>query len=442
MILDDWQVKFLAQKGDKILCTGRQVGKSVVCAIDAAEFLVMHPKVTVLMIAPLERQAYALFEKTLAYLVSKYPRMILKGKDRPTQTRVFLNNGSKLYCLPVGTGGLSVRFLTIHRLYVDEASRVPADVWTAIQPALLTTGGDSIYLSTPFGKQGEFYKCWINEDEAYNSFTRFSISSEEVIKNRPITSTWTEVQKEKALQKLAQAKARMSNHEYNQEYMGQFSDALMCYFSTDLIKKCMTLPKPDISGDSKTAPEVYLSLPSGDFFCGADIARLGEDQSVIISVSRIEREKIRMFGMTIIEKEPTTVVTKKILELDSKYNYRKIYVDSGGVGGGVVDMLLDEPQTAGKCIPIDNAVKSLDKDDKQHRRLLKEDLYANLLFLMERGKIRLWDDPDLFASLASIMYEYKDNGDMRIFGDYSHCTEALVRACWCIKDKSLNVWCR
>lgn len=108
----------------------------------------------------------------------------------------------------------------------------------------------------------------------------------------------------------------------------------------------------------------------------------------------------------------------------------------------VFDPLLEESQTCNKVIPIDNAVRSLDKDAKQHRRLLKEDLYANLLWLMERGKIALWDDPDLFASLQSIMYEYKDNGDLRIFGDYSHCTEALVRACWCMKDRSLSVWCR
>src|SRR3990167_7981838 len=199
MMLDVWQKKFLEAKGDKILCTGRQVGKSVVCAIDAAEYLANTEKATVLMIAPLERQAYALFQKTLNYLVAKYPRMIMRGKHKPTLNRVFLNNGSKLHCLPVGTGGLSVRFITINRLYVDEASRIPEDVWTAIQPALLTTGGDSIYLSTPAGKRGEFYKCWINEGDAYKSFTRFSVNSEQVMKNRSVSSVWTEEIREKAM---------------------------------------------------------------------------------------------------------------------------------------------------------------------------------------------------------------------------------------------------
>src|SRR3990167_8611144 len=243
MKLDSWQEKFLETKGDKILCTGRQVGKSVVCSIDAAEYLSKNSKVTVLMIAPLERQAYALFQKTLAYLVQKYPRMILKGKNKPTLTRVYLNNGSRLFCLPVGTGGLSVRFITVNRLYVDEASRIPEDVWTAVQPALLTTGGDSIYLSSPFGKRGEFYKCWINEDDAYKSFTRFSADSETVVNERTICATWTEQQRDKAIIKLQQAKARMSNREYAQEYLGEFVDSLSNFFPAELIRKCMILPR-------------------------------------------------------------------------------------------------------------------------------------------------------------------------------------------------------
>src|SRR3990167_10260296 len=264
MILDEWQSKFLETKGDKILCSGRQCGKSVVCAIDAAEYLATHSKVNVLMIAPLERQAYALFQKTLAYLVQKYPQMVKKGKDRPTMTHVYLKNGSNLYCLPVVAGGLSVRFMTVHRLYVDEASRVPDDVWTAVQPSLLTTGGDSIYLSTPFGKKGEFYKCWINEDEAYKSFTRFSTNSEVVMSERPINETWTEEIRSKALLKLEQARTRMSNREYQQEYMSEFVDSLSNFFPAELIKKCMTLQK------------LGASLTSGACYLGVDIASMGD----------------------------------------------------------------------------------------------------------------------------------------------------------------------
>src|SRR3990167_8932080 len=361
MILDDWQKKFLETRGDKILCTGRQVGKSVVCAIDAAEFLAKNSKVTVLMIAPLERQAYALFQKTLNYLVAKYPRMIMKGKNRPTLTRVFLNNGSKLHCLPVGTGGLSVRFITINRLYVDEASRVPEDVWSAIQPALLTTGGDSIYLSTPAGKRGEFYKCWINEGDAYKSFTRFSVNSEQVMSERPISSSWTEEQRSKAVIKLQQAKTRMSNREYLQEYMGEFVDALTNFFSSELIRKCMTLQRDTNSFQSK---------PSGVFYLGVDIASMGDDLTVLVSLERYgdEQDRLKMVDMEITRKTFLRETFHKIIAANQRYNYKKIYVDDGGLGVSVFQDLLSEPQTAGKVIAINNASRSLDAEEKPAKK--------------------------------------------------------------------------
>ena len=42
MKLDPWQEEFLAVKGDKILCCGRLIGKSVICSIDAGEYAVKH----------------------------------------------------------------------------------------------------------------------------------------------------------------------------------------------------------------------------------------------------------------------------------------------------------------------------------------------------------------------------------------------------------------
>ena len=41
--LDPWQKEFLNTQGDKILCTGRQVGKSVICGMDAGEYALNHP---------------------------------------------------------------------------------------------------------------------------------------------------------------------------------------------------------------------------------------------------------------------------------------------------------------------------------------------------------------------------------------------------------------
>ena len=200
--LDPWQQKFLSTTGDKHLCTGRQVGKSVICAMDAGKYAITNGGKVVLMIAPTERQAYALFEKTLEHIFQNAKKMVKKGRHRPTKSKISLTNGTIIWCLPTGLTGLGIRFLTINRLYADEASRIPEPVWDAVTPMLLTTGGDTILLSTPFGTEGFFYDVMINKDEAFNSFARFRTDSEKVIRAREICDTWTATQRNPALQML------------------------------------------------------------------------------------------------------------------------------------------------------------------------------------------------------------------------------------------------
>ena len=113
------------------------------------------------------------------------------------------------------------------------------------------------------------------------------------------------------------------------------------------------------------------------------------------------------------------------------------------MGVGVFDILFEDEQTKRKVIAINNARRSYerDKNKKKGRKttLMKEDLYNNLKNLMENGKIKLFDDPRLEQSLRSIQYDYGDGGSLRIHGIYTHIAEALIRAAWCTKDKSLNI---
>lgn len=432
--LDPWQQRFIDTVGDKILCCGRQVGKSVICAMDAAQYAVSNPKKTILMIAPTERQAYELFSKTLDYLLVHHKNSIKKGKDRPTKSKINLKNGTKIYCLPTGISGLGIRGLTVHRLYVDEASRIPDEVWTAVTPMMLTTAGSTILLSTPAGREGYFYKCWINEDEAFNSYVRFSTDSEKVIKERELCVTWTEYQRDAALTLLARERARMGELQYAQEYMGQFVDELRQFFPTELIRSCMTLGGGSSSDNTSLTP--YRSS-SPAHFLGVDVARMGGDETVLFSLLQ-DGDELKEVDLEIHRYTLLTETVRSILTADRKWNYKNIYIDDGGMGVGVFDPLLEHSQTKRKVIAINNASRSIDNDTRK-KRLLKEDLYANLLHLMEKGKIKLKQNPDVLHSLKSIQAEYS-GGKLKIFGRYSHITEALIRASWCLKSKSLNIY--
>jgi hypothetical protein len=68
---------------------------------------------------------------------------------------------------------------------------------------------------------------------------------------------------------------------------------------------------------------------------------------------------------------------------------------------------------------------------------LKEEMYINLLALMENKRIKLFDVDEIKRSLESMQYDE----DGKIFGSYSHIAEGLVRAAWLSsQDKTLNIY--
>jgi len=408
MKLDPWQQQVMETPGNICLRSGRQVGKSTVISQKAAEYAINNPKKKVMIIASVERQAYLMLEKVVAYLSDNHKNILKSGKHRPTKSKVQLKNGSIIYSLPTGMTGYGIRGFTIDLLIADEAAFIPEEVWIAVTPMLAVTRGKRILLSTPHGKGGYYYSCFKDDN-----FTTFHISSEDCPR--------------KDVQFLERERARMTKVQYAQEYLGEFIDDLIQFFPTDLIKKCMTLSRKE-----------SVSSLSSENFLGVDVARMGGDESVLLSVHR-KNNRLKQFDMIITTDTLLTETVREILNADAKYQYKKIYIDDGGMGVGVFDPLLENEQTKRKVEAINNARRSIDNEDKR-KKLLKEDLYNNLLNLMETGKIELFNEPEIFMSLKSIQYEYLDAGKLRIFGRYTHITEALIRAAWCMKNKSLNIW--
>ena len=141
------------------------------------------------------------------------------------------------------------------------------------------------------------------------------------------------------------------------------------------------------------------------------------------------------------------MTSRFILHLDTKYNFKKIFIDDGGLGAGVFDQCLEDEQTRRKVVAINNLRKSIENKPfgtPRKRKMMKEELYDNLLRLMEQGKIQLLDDPEIYQSFKSVQYEYgrdeRGEGKIRIYGNYTHIVEGLIRAAWCVKDKTLKLW--
>ena len=169
---DDWQVSTLtSQHPRKILCCGRQTGKSTVGAVLAVHKALTRPGSTVLVVAPGERQAKLLFSKAARlYRQAGYP--LPAHSER--RTGLELSNGSIIEALPAVER--TTRGYSVDLLVVDEAAAVPDMDYHGILPALIATQGEQVLLSTPRGKRGFFHELWHSGDD----WQRVIVRSDEV----------------------------------------------------------------------------------------------------------------------------------------------------------------------------------------------------------------------------------------------------------------------
>ena len=416
-VLDKWQKEVLDHDGNITIRAGRQVGKSTVIAIKAARFAKDNRGTVTLVIAAAQRQSSLLFDK----IRGEIDRLVEIGEveyaDEPTLTRIRLANGSAIYSLPAGRTGYFIRGFTVDLLIADEAAYIPEQVWRAVIPMVavsqkLRKKGWIILLSTPFGKGGYFYDSFHDKD-----FKTFHVSSERCPR---FPSDF-----------LMKERRRMTKAEYAQEYLGEFIDEWNQFFQTALIKKCMTFIDWSRNKNYQARLNYYL---------GVDIARYGGDENAFV-IAELDtykaRNKLKIVKVLVTSNMSLADTIGRIQKLHELYKFRKIFLDDGGVGGGVMDVLNEK--LGRTVVGLNNARRSIDREDRM-KAILKEDLYSNALLLMEQGKIELISDLKLLKSLKSIVFEYTAEKNVKIFGKYSHIAEAFVRACWCTREKGLRVF--
>ena len=437
--LDKWQRDVLAHNGNVTIRAGRQVGKSTVISLKTVKIALENPGVKILIVAASQRQSSLLFEKVLAEF-SYINELQLKDagldsldlsssradKDKrrdfekdhglfhstPTKTRIILKDGTEILSLPVGKTGIYIKGYSVDVLIADEAAFIPEMVWLAINPMIavskkLRNMGWMILLSTPFGKGGYYYSSHYDD-----SFKQYHINSE----------LCPRIGKDF----LKKEKARLSRLEYAQEYQGEFIDEFSQFFSSSLIKGKSTFIGWDYSTDYRTKYRYYL---------GVDIARYGADENAFCILEWNNDNKLRIVKVLTTERRSITDTVGRILKLHDKYDFRKIFIDDAGVGGGAYDLL--KKSLRNRLVGLNNASKSI---ENKRNRILKEDLYSNALVLLEdeKDKLTLVNDLSLQRSLLSMQYEYTGDRNIRIYGRNSHIAEAFVRACWATKAKGLK----
>jgi hypothetical protein len=406
--LDPWQKEYIKEpiEQDNFLLCGRQVGKTTAMSIKAVELCVKQMKKgeDVLIASITEKQGYFMLAKALAYANAIYPNeIILKGKNKPTMHIICFKNGSRILSYAAGETGEGLRGLTVKKLMIDEGSRMSREFFIAVSPMLSVIGGSMDIASTPCGKEGFFYDC--SKDL---NFKQFFISAEECPRHTK--------------EFLENEKVRLGKTAYAQEYLAIFMDEMRRIFSDEWIKEiCREKRKKVVNS------EAYL---------GVDVAGFGKDITTYEILKFIDRNNIIQIENIIERGNFTTQTSDRIINLNTSYNFNAIGIDDGGIGFGVYSELMRNSKTQNKTFALNNASRTTDNDGEKSKKLLKEEMYINLLIYGEQKRIKLLEDDEVKASLSSIQH----NEEGKIYGSDSHIVEGIIRALWLIKTKGLNLF--
>ena len=414
MKLDDWQEKVLETKGNMVLRSGRQVGKSFIIAKKASQYATENSKKLIMVIAYTEKQAKLLFGKILNNIIDieKKTKKKIIDKPRPTNHVINLKNGSTIHCYAAGDTGYGIMGFTINLLIADECAWIKEEVWSSIVPALAVTNGTMWLLSTPFLSEGFYFDCFND-----STFTAFHQSSEDCPR---IGKDF-----------LERMKKRFTKTKYAQMYLGEFVDDAYRVFGDKWIDKVCCIQetenyKPNL---------VYESA------LGIDVAGTGEDESTYEGLVRVGNSVIQ-FHHEVVEKSSEMWFTEMMINirhLNTTYNLQNIGIDGDGMGSGVVSSAMSDDDLRRKVIDLKNSKREIDVDGRMTTRSMKEAMYMNMLEMGELGILKLFDCAEIRLSLRSIISQKMESGIEKIDGNYSHIVEAIARACWILREKELKI---
>jgi hypothetical protein len=217
--LDAWQRDVLTSTAhQQILLVTRQGGKSTCSSIRALHRALYTPASLVLLLAPSYRQSKELFRKVKDALAA-LPFSVAVASESALELE--FTNLSRVVALPAKEGTIR-GFSGVSLLIVDEASRVPDDLYQAIRPMLAVSGGDILLLSTPFGKRGFYFEEWEQGGAAWH---RTKITATECPRITP--------------EFLEQERRQIPDFFFRQEYMCEFVETIDQVFSYDDIQRAL-----------------------------------------------------------------------------------------------------------------------------------------------------------------------------------------------------------
>jgi hypothetical protein len=284
---------------------------------------------------------------------------------------VELYNKARIRLYALDTSYERMRGLYLDGIVLDEYADIDPKAWAeVIRPALSDRQGWAVWIGTSKGRDA-FYKVYSE-----------AVANPETFYSQVLKASETGII---PADELADATRTMSESQYNREFE--------CSFDEPDINQL-------ISGTVVKAAQERKSVAQGPRLLGVDVARFGDDRTVIAWRDGDVCENFSVFrGIDTME------TVGRVAKAADEYKPDALFVDVVGIGAGVVDRLR---QLRYQIIEVGSGNKAM--DDAKYGNLRAEMWFKMAAWLKDRGQIpaRL----DLDNDLTGAVYKFDHRNRM------------------------------
>lgn len=378
----------------RVMCAGRQVGKSRTLAVTALYEAFTRRNVTVLLVSAGETASRRLLEECAALATES---TILRGSVLDdSKSTITISNGSRIISVPASQR--QIRGWPVDLLIIDEAGFVDPEIWRAAEPAIIARPGSRVVLSSsPWGSADHFFRSlWnrgmVNPDEQVQSWHWPSSTS-------PMVDQ----------QLLDEIQAREPADYFAREFLAEWTDAAGAYFTQAELDDAVagyTFGDGDLSNAQRHGI-VAGGIDWGQARDANALVLLG----VLDDNGRNNRSELTYFVPHVEAhyRMPYSQFIERLVHVTDFYDVTKYMSEVNGVGAYPTEELRGRLRRKASNGGGHTHVVSVTTDVRR-----KMSGFGSIKVLLQQNRLVLPRHPELLKQLAALEFEQTTSGMMRI----------------------------
>lgn len=382
-------VKDILAEKDLIISAMTRYGKSLTIAIGTLCYILFNENKKIVIVAPTFSKSkiimnymteYLLKSNTLRNLIDIEKIGLERIRKEVSQKRITFKNGCEVRILSAEGTGERLMGFGADLVICDEDALISDRVFGSKILRMLGENPENSFLiqiGNPY-PGNHFERTWNTAEE--KGIKKYHIDWKLALKEGRTTKEFIKKQKENE---------NITEADFKILYEAEFVEEEGRFLTRNLVMNAVSLER------RQYPKEGY------DYFCGVDVARYGTDETAHFIVGTKDYKTFEAFDYETISKSSIPEVVGKTLNLNKKWNFKKIIVDETGLSG-----VGDDLREAKNKENLNFRVRGVNFSSIYDRA----NLYNNLKQLFEKEKIKLFEDNKLINQLTSYGFKFNSAG--------------------------------